>query len=87
MTGATPPSGIQRYIWDGTDESGMAVTDGIYHVYVEGTLYWSSAVLFTGDIEWGAAEQNITLKAVYTEGNTTENRDMLTNVTASYSAI
>ncbi|MCC2820226.1 DUF2271 domain-containing protein [Lachnoclostridium pacaense] len=84
ISGATPQSGIQRYTWDGTDETGAAVTDGTYHIYVEGTLYWSSTVLFSGDIEWGGSPQSITLTAAYTEENTTENRDMLTNVTAAY---
>lgn len=84
ISGATPQSGIQRYTWDGTDEAGAAVTDGTYHIYVEGTLYWSSAVLFSGDVEWGGSEQSITMTATYSEENTTENSDMLTNVTAAY---
>ena len=33
---------------------------------------------------WDGSPQSITLTAAYTEENTTENRDMLTNVTAAY---
>lgn len=84
ISGSTPQSGIQRYTWDGTDATGKAVMNGTYHIYVEGTLYWSSIVLFSGDIEWGDSEQNITLTATYSEENTTENRDMLTNVMAIF---
>lgn len=71
----------QNRRWKHGEKNGIRI---IIDIYVEGTLYWSSTVLFSGDIEWGGSPQSITLTAAYTEENTTENRDMLTNVTAAY---
>lgn len=84
ISSATPQSGIQSYQWDGTDTDGNLVPDGNYHVYVEGTLYWSSAVLFSGSFYLGGSSENIEMTAVYTEPDKEENRDMLAKVTAEY---
>ncbi len=84
MTGATPRAGTLSYTWDGTDENGDMAAKGTYTVYVEGTLYWTSSVLFHGDFEFGGeAQENIPMISDYTEDETT-NRDMLTNVSARY---
>lgn len=84
VSGATPRSnGVQTYSWNGKDEAGQLVETGKYHVYVEGTLYWSGTVLFSGVIDWGGSEQRIELTPVFSEEELT-NRDMITQVTAEY---
>lgn len=84
VTGATPRTGRQIYKWDGTDENGNKVANGTYTVYVEGTLYWTSSVLFHGDFEVGGeTQENISLLSDYTENDST-NRDMLTNISVKY---
>lgn len=83
VSGATPRSGQHSYRWDGRDEHGNTVADGEYWVYVEGTLYWSSMVLYSGVVRWGGDNQTIRLKPVFSE-ETDTNRDMITAVTAEY---
>lgn len=84
VSGATPRAGTHSYTWDGTDENGNMVAKGTYTVYVEGTLYWTSSVLFHSDFEFGGeAQENIPMISDYTEDEAT-NRDMLTNVSATY---
>lgn len=84
ITSATPQSGVQSYQWDGTDETGAAVPDDDYHVYVEGTLYWTSRALFSGIVHWGGESQSIEMTASYTEPENGQNREMLTDVSAAY---
>lgn len=84
ISGATPRTGQQCYYWDGTDKNGNKVKNGKYIFYVEGTLYWSSRVLFSGTVEMGAStEKKIEVKTSYTE-NIDTNRDMIQNVAAKY---
>ena len=82
-TGATPQNGRQQYAWDGKDDDGHLVANGTYRVYIEGTLYWSSRVLYQGQFTLGGESAQIALTQ---ENNSDEqtNRDMLTNVTAEY---
>ncbi|MCD8317839.1 MAG: DUF2271 domain-containing protein, partial [Paraprevotella sp.] len=47
VTGTTPQNGPLAYTWDGTDSRGNAVPAGNYRLFVEGTLYWKSRVLYT----------------------------------------
>ena len=48
VSGATPQSGHQHFEWDLTDDEGQRVSDGQYSVKLEGTLFWSSNVVYTG---------------------------------------
>lgn len=86
ITSATPQSGVQSHTWDGTDENGGQVPAGEYHVYVEGTLYWTSSVLYSGSFEWGGDSESIELVPTYTEAENETNKDMVTQVSAQYSA-
>jgi hypothetical protein len=84
-TGATPQNGRQQYVWDGKDDSGNVVTSGTYRVCIEGTLYWSSRVLFQGAFELGGESAQVTLTQENTSDEQT-NRNMLSAVTAEYVA-
>jgi Predicted periplasmic protein len=84
VSGATPRAGQQTYIWDCKDDQGNIVPNGEYHFYLEGTLYWSSDVLFSGSFTVGGeSKNNIQILGKYTE-NTETNRDMISSVTANY---
>lgn len=86
VSGATPQSGIQEFEWDGTDKDGIPVSEGTYQIYVEGTLYWSSSVLYSGSFDVGGQSGNVEMTATYTESDEEQNKDMLTEVTAEYIA-
>ena len=54
VSGATPATGAQSYIWDLTDLSGEIVLQGDYVIFVEGTLRWKNFVLYSGVISIGS---------------------------------
>lgn len=83
VTGATPSNGKHSYTWDGNDAKGNYVTKGTYKIFVEGTLYWSSRVLYQGSFNYGGQAQSFTLSPTFTSDDET-NRNMLTNITAEY---
>lgn len=85
FTGATPSNGRHSYTWDGKDDKGNYVKAGTYKIFVEGTLYWSSRVLYQGSFIYGGQNQNVTLAPSLSSDDDT-NRDMLTQVTAKYAA-
>ena len=53
VSGATPATGTQNYVWDCTGADGKTVPPGRYRIFVEGTLYWKSRVLYTANITLG----------------------------------
>ena len=65
-SGATPKSGLLRYVWDLTDETGARVADGTYTFYVEGTLRWKNHVLFSGEIDLNGEAVSAEATAQYT---------------------
>lgn len=86
ISSATPQSGVQNYSWNGTDENGEKIVPGEYHLFVEGTLYWTSSVLFSGAFTWGGAPCSIVITPSYTEPDNETNKDMITQVAAEYTA-
>lgn len=82
-TGATPQNGRQQYVWDGKDDNGNVVTSGTYRVCIEGTLYWSSRVLYQGTFALGGESAQVALTQQNSSDEQT-NRDMFLNVTAEY---
>ena len=57
ITGATPQNSMVTYQWDGTDDKGNRVPAGTYTFFIEGTLYWKSRIIYTGELDWGSHEQ------------------------------
>ena len=86
ISSATPQSGAQNYSWDGTNENGGEMPAGDYQVFVEGTMYWTSSVLYSGTFAWGGASSSIEMTPSYTEADTETNKDMITQVSAEYTA-
>ena len=84
ITGATPQNGVLTYQWDGTDDNGNRVSPGKYIFFIEGTLYWESRVIYTGELDWGGSEQSsIPVKTRYfTPSKTNEN--MITELRACH---
>jgi rhodanese-related sulfurtransferase len=81
ISGATPQSGHQHFEWDLTDDEGQKVSDGKYSVKLEGTLFWSSNVIYTGI--FSTEESRVSDLEVITERSepdSTENEKMIQNV-------
>ena len=84
ITGATPQTGPQQYVWDGTSDDGTAVAAGSYTVKVEGTLYWASHVVFAAKFDYGSSEpQTLVFKPSYSSSDKT-NRGMIAGVEGVY---
>lgn len=80
VSGATPSNGTLRYTWDGTDEQGKSVPAGTYTVFLEGTLYWSTRVLYSAQVQWGGSTPVQLPVTVRKDGTSDRNKDMLDNV-------
>ena len=84
ISGATPNSGRLEYQWDLTDNTGKRIEIGVYTVKLEATLYWSSNVLYSAQIDLSqpiSGELETTKNR--SEPDNTENQDMITNVKMS----
>ena len=81
ISSATPNAGDLEYVWDMTDDSGNRVPAGRYTIKIEGTLYWSSNVLYTVEIDTeNTAEGELEYEEIRSEPETKENADMITNL-------
>ena len=83
ISGATPQSGLQTYVWDLTDNSGTPVSNGIYTFVVEGTLYGDSEVIFKAPVTIGGKEVSIDTEASFTSEDD-KNKGMVKSVKAEY---
>jgi hypothetical protein len=82
LTGPTPKSGSLRYVWDGTDSTGRAVSAGEYRVFVEATLRNENRVLYTAAVKPG--EKGPVTAAARYFGSDTAERGMIGPVTVTY---
>lgn len=81
ISGATPSQGTLAYTWDLTNDRGETVMDGVYHVYVEGALFWESEVLFSASIDLSQlAPGGLEVSVGRNNPEQSDNEDMLTNV-------
>ena len=81
VSSATPGSGHLDYTWDLTDEAGNRVSDGIYTLILEGTLFWESNVQFKTVINTGQTESRELQAEMYrNEPENHENENMIMNV-------
>ena len=84
ITGATPRNGVVTYQWDGTDNNGNRVSPGKYIFFIEGTLYWKSRVIYSGELDWGGKGQDsIPVKARYFSPSKT-NENMISGLKARH---
>ena len=84
VTGATPRNGVLTYTWDGTDAKGNHVAPGKYRLYIEGSLYWKSRILFSGTMEWGGQERLSIPVEVHRFNASSINENMISSLKASY---
>ena len=81
ISSATPGAGHLTYIWNLTDQNDDRVPDGVYTVYLEGTLFWESNVLFSAVIDTLATEPGeLPVEMLRSEPENSENENMLRNV-------
>lgn len=80
VSGATPSNGRLHYIWDGKDDQGKTVSAGTYTVFLEGTLYWNTRVLYSAQVQWGGPSSASLPVKVHKTGTSDRNKDMLDNV-------
>ena len=81
ISSATPMAGTQTYSWDLTDVVGNPVPDGVYRIMVEGTLYWSSTVLYTAELDTAtAAAGDLPVTELRSEPDSKENEGMIHSV-------
>lgn len=81
ISSATPAPGAQHFEWDLTDNDGQIVQEGKYCIKLEGTLYWSSNVLYTGMIDIGiTAPGELEVSVERSEPDNTDNETMVQNV-------
>lgn len=83
IAGATPKSGNFSCYWDCVGMDGRPVPEGIYHIFVEGTLRGKSRVLYSAEINLGTEATQTTAEAAYF-GNAEKERGMLGMVTVQY---
>ena len=84
VSGATPSNGTLRYTWDGTDEQGKPVLAGTYTVFLEGTLHWSTRVLYSAKVQWGNGNAGQAPVTVHKTGTSERNQNMIANVRFSH---
>lgn len=81
VSSATPQAGKQSYIWDLTDESGKRVSRGTYCIFLEGTLFWESNVVYTCVLDLNEdVPGEMTVQMERSEPDNTDNETMIQNV-------
>lgn len=83
ISGATPDSGLLKYVWNLTDDDGTAVGNGNYSLVVEATLFGDSEVIFKAPITVGKKEMKVSAIPEYTS-HEEKNKNMIKTVNAEY---
>lgn len=80
VTGATPKeNGTQTFVWDFRDDLGKPVPKGNYRVYVEGTLFFESDVVYSAMFNSNEKGGNLAVNRSLAKPDPKHN-DMITNV-------
>ena len=85
ITGVTPRDGTLNYIWDGKSDDGKPVPKGTYTLFVEGTLYWKSRIVYSGKVNWGSQERGPISVTVNHYDFSSTNKDMITELKVFHS--
>ena len=81
ISGATLQTGSQQMNWDLTDLVGNRVSEGVYTIYLEGTLYWGSNVLYSAEVDLSSnLATELPVKMARSEPNNDTNETMIQNV-------
>ena len=79
ISGATPRTGAQSFIWNGTDSNGITVPSGYYTLFLEGTLRWENRVIYRVPIQLGGGAALAEVSVEYS-GDFIPERSMIDNV-------
>ncbi|MDR1902451.1 MAG: DUF2271 domain-containing protein [Treponema sp.] len=82
VTGSTPQTGKVSYIWDGTNQAGLAVPAGEYRIFVEATLRNENQVMYNAAVRLGGGASEFQPNPVY-KGNSARERGMIGGVKIS----
>lgn len=84
VTRATQHPGRHSLVWDCTDDAGRPVAPGKYIYKVEGTLFWTKEILWTGEIAVGDRPSVSRAIASYLPPATQGGDPMIVEVTAAF---
>lgn len=88
VTRATPQPGKHSLVWDCTDRAGKPVPAGKYIYKVEGTLFWTNEVLWTGEITIGSSPGSSKAGVRYLPaGAITGDNSLVTNLSATFTPV
>ena len=88
VSSATFKTGSQKLVWDFTDDNGNIVAEGVYTLKLEGTLYWTSNVVYSAQIDISNLETGaLSVTKVRSEPETSENANMIENVSMAVTEI
>lgn len=81
VSSATPAEGELSYIWDMTNDNSERVQDGRYTICLEITLFWTSNMLYTAEINTtDPISGDLEFTETRSEPDNTQNADMIQNV-------
>lgn len=84
ISGATPKSGTQHFVWDFTDNQGKKVPAGKYFIKLEATLFAGSNVVYIGAVDSSQPTSGeITVAIKRSEPDNPKNASMIQNVNMS----
>jgi hypothetical protein len=84
VTAATQQPGRHSLVWDCTDNAGRPVVPGKYVYKLEGSIYWTKEVLWTGEITLGGASASSRAAASYLPPEAKGSEEPLAGVTAVF---
>ncbi len=84
VTGATQRPGQITLTWDCRDKEGQPVRPGKYVYYIEGNIYWSDRVVWSGEIEVGREENTSRAKVEYIPETARDSGMLVENVSAAF---
>ncbi len=81
VSGATPKQGTLTYIWDLTDDRNNRVSNGVYHIFLEASLYWESNILISAEVDLSNPEPGaLNLMEKRSNPEQADNENMLTDI-------
>ncbi len=67
ISGATPKAGTLSYVWDLSDNNGVAVSQGEYKVFIEGSLCWKNRVVYSAVVNTDGSISDFEAEYIYEE--------------------
>lgn len=86
ISGATPSTGLQTYVWDLTNEEGSPVNNGDYVFVVEANLYGDSEVIFKSPLSINNKAFEVVAMPEFTKEDD-KNKGMIKSVRAVFELI